>query len=155
LKTVVHASAATLLRVLVLHFVIAWAGRLPPPHSPDNDGGEGDRKLLAGRAEFTQAVKLPRAMKKKKFEQDLELREVPHDAYAAVEFSHYPGEGGVPAHAVRGTFVLVDGPHGTCTVQMVAIMEVAGGDTTAPARERKNGTESPLPACLRRKRANE
>jgi hypothetical protein len=136
-KTVIHAPVELLLRFLVLHFAMALAGRLPPPPADE----EGDRKLLVGRAEFTQAVKLPKARKKKAFEHDLELREVPYDKHSAIEFRHNPSTE-PPPHALHGTILLVPGPHGTTTVQLVAVVGVAAAPTPATGARTGNTTQT-------------
>ncbi|GMI38047.1 hypothetical protein TeGR_g2496 [Tetraparma gracilis] len=139
--TSIHTSAAALLHLLALHLESALAGRLPQDLLPSVSG---DRKLLAGSAAFAQTVKFSR-LTKRQFRHDLRLREVAHDAYSAVEFQQDPSAP-LPPHALRGTFVLVPGPHGTTTVQAVAAVDVAAApepDAGArPSRGAKASTAS-------------
>jgi hypothetical protein len=138
-RIAVHTKAEVLRRLLVLYFSLAIGGRRPEDLTPPPD--EEDRKLLAGRAEFTQIVKMPKVRRKREYPQDLELREVVHDGHAAVEFSHFaPEDLPPPPHALSGVFVLVDGPHGTCTVHLVAMMGVAAAPS--PAHGARAGNET-------------
>ncbi|GMI39688.1 hypothetical protein TeGR_g3124, partial [Tetraparma gracilis] len=144
LRTAIHAPLDVLLRFLVLHFAMALAGRLPqdlmpqdltpppgaaPPGAEEEGCHEGRRELLVGRAEFTQAVKFNRSLQKRMFPHDLELREVRHDAHTAVEYRPHPtlrrSDAPPLPHALHGTILLVPGPHGTTTVQMVASVATA------------------------------
>ena len=64
------------------------------------------------------------------------------------------------AAALSGVFVLVDGPHGTCTVQLVAVMGVAaapsperaraGNETTKSTAGVTGESDNPLACSLRR-----
>jgi hypothetical protein len=152
--TSIHTSLSALLRLLALHLESALAGRLPQDLLvADPDADQQDRKLLAGVASFTQAVKQNR-LKKREFPHRLELREVPYGTYTAVEFQHDPGAP-APPHALSGTFVLVPGPHGTTTVRAVAVMAVAAAPAEAPARTKPKtptassaGGSSPDPLSL-------